>query len=329
LIEAAHLTKEFGSTRAIDDVTFTVGEGEIAGFLGPNGAGKTTTMRILAGIFPPTSGRARVAGFDIVDRPVEARRHLGYFAENAPYYPDLTVASYLGYVAKLKGIEPSRLGREVARVADVCGLGDRAKRLVGKLSKGYRQRVGIAQALLGDPEVLVLDEPTVGLDPEQVSEMRGLIDGLRGRRTILLSSHILSEVSLLCGWIIVIHEGRILAADTPQRLGARLQRSLRAKLRIEAPREEVIDVLSRIPGVTRAVLGAVDGSVRVEGQSEEALREVSRAIRDRRWLLLEMTRETLDLEEIFLSLVHEEDDGRLATNEGPGSSSLRAGGARR
>ena len=310
MIEASHLTKEFGSIRAIDEVTFTIPKGEIAGFLGPNGAGKTTTMRILTGIFPPTSGRARVAGFDTIDRPLEARRRLGYFAENAPYYPDLTVTSYLGYVAKLKGIESSRRGHEVARAIDGCGLGQVAKRLIGKLSKGYRQRVGLAQALLGDPEVLILDEPTIGLDPEQVNEIRNLIRGLQGERTILLSSHILPEVSLLCRRIIVIHKGRILAEDTPERLCERFQPSLRVNLRVEAPCQHVIELLSRIPGVIRAVPEAADGSVRLEARSEGVLREVSRAIQDQRWLLLEMKRETLGLEEIFLSLVHEEEGTR-------------------
>jgi ABC-2 type transport system ATP-binding protein len=306
VIEASHLTKEFGSIRAIDDVSFTIPKGEIAGFLGPNGAGKTTMMRILTGIFPPTSGRVRIAGFDTLARPLEARRRLGYFAENAPYYPDVTVASYLTYVAKLKSIASSRRAREVARAMDSCGLGPVGGRLVGKLSKGYRQRVGLAQALLADPEVLILDEPTVGLDPEQVSEIRSLIRGLQGERTILLSSHIVSEVSLLCRRIIVINQGRILADDAPERLSARFRPSLRVNLRVEAPRQDVVDVLTRIPGVICALSEEADASVRFEAQSEEVLREVSRAILHQRWLLLEMKRETLGLEEIFLSLVHEE-----------------------
>jgi gliding motility-associated transport system ATP-binding protein len=307
VIEALHLTKEFGSIRAIDDVTFSILKGEIAGFLGPNGAGKTTTMRILTGVFPPTSGRVRIAGFDAVAHPLEARRRLGYFAENAPYYPDLTVAAYLSYVSKLRGIESLRRGREVARAMDSCDLQPVAGRLVGKLSKGYRQRVGLAQALLGDPEVLILDEPTIGLDPGQVSEIRGLIRALQGERTILLSSHVVSEVSLLCRRVIVINKGRILADDTPERLAERFRPSLRVSLRVEAPRQDVVDVLSRIPGVIRALPEEADASVCLEAQSEDALREVSRAIRDQRWLLIEMKRETLGLEEIFLSLVREEE----------------------
>ena len=306
MIEAAHLVKEFGSIRAIDGVSFSIPRGEITGFLGPNGAGKTTTMRILAGIFPPTSGEARIGGFDTRTHALEARKRLGYFPENAPYYPDLSVAAYLGFVAKLKGIESSRRRRDIDAVLDACGLREVAARLVGKLSKGYRQRVGLAQALLGDPEVLILDEPTSGLDPEQVTEIRALIGGLRGERTVLLSSHILSEVSLLCRRVIVIHKGRILAEDTPQRLSERLRPSLRVSLRVEAPREAVVALLSGIPGVIRAEGDGPDASVRLEARSEEVLREVSRAIQEQRWLLLEMKRETPGLEEIFLSLVQRE-----------------------
>jgi ABC-2 type transport system ATP-binding protein len=303
VIEASHLTKDFGSIRAIDDVTFAIPKGEIVGFLGPNGAGKTTTMRILCGIFPPSAGSARVGGFDTREQPLEARRRLGYFPENAPFYPEIAVTPYLRYVAKLKGIESSRRKGEIDRVVDSCGLAGVAKRLVGKLSKGYRQRVGLAQALLGDPDVLILDEPTAGLDPEQVTEIRGLIRGLAGERTVLLSSHILSEVSLLCRRIIVINGGKILAEDTPERLSERLRPSLRVNLRIEAPSEDVIGVLAAIPGVLAADRDARGDGVRLEARDEEVLREVSRAIQERRWLLLEMKRETLGLEEIFLALV--------------------------
>ena len=303
MIEASHLTKEFGSIRAIDDVTFTIPRGEIVGFLGPNGAGKTTTMRILCGIFPPTVGTARIGGFDTREAPLEARRRLGYFPENAPFYPDIAVTPYLRYVAKLKDVDRSRRRSEIDRVIESCGLTRVADRLVGKLSKGFRQRVGLAQALLGDPEVLILDEPTAGLDPEQVTEIRGLIRGLSGERTVLLSSHILSEVSLLCRRIIVINGGKILAEDTPERLSERLRPSLRVNLRIEAPPNDVIPVLAAIPGVLAADRTASGDGVRVEARDEEVLREVSRAIQERRWLLLEMKRETLGLEEIFLALV--------------------------
>ncbi|MGH7899053.1 MAG: ABC transporter ATP-binding protein [Candidatus Binatia bacterium] len=309
MIEAVHLTKEFGSIRAIEDVSFSIPKGEIAGFLGPNGAGKTTAMRILAGIFPPTSGRARIAGFDVIDSALEARRRIGYFPENAPYYAELSVASYLHYVGKLKGLDRSGRKREVAKILGDCGLAHVAGRLVGKLSKGYRQRVGLAQSLLGNPEVLILDEPTVGLDPEQVNDIRNLIRGLQGERTILLSSHILSEVSLLCQRVIVINKGKVLAEDSPARLADRLRTSLRVNLRVEAPAEDVLEVLRKIPGVLSAERDAREPSLRVEASSDEVLREVSRAIQDQRWLLLEMRREALGLEEIFLSLVQAGEKG--------------------
>ncbi len=306
MIEASHLTKRFGSIRAIDDVSFTVPRGQIAGFLGPNGAGKTTTMRILSGIFPPTSGRARIAGFDTLAEPLEARQRLGYFPENAPHYADLSVDGYLRFVGKVKGLGAADRARRIGEATEACGLTHVARRLVGKLSKGYRQRVGLAQALLGDPEVLILDEPTLGLDPEQVTEIRNLIGRLRGERTVLFSSHILSEVSLVCQQIIVINKGRILAQDTPDALAGRLRPWLRVNLRVEAPREEVIAVLSRIPGVLYTDKEPRDLSVRLEAQSDEVLREVSRAIQEKHWLLLEMRHEALGLEEIFLSLVRED-----------------------
>ena len=306
MIEASHLTKEFGAIRAIDDVSFTIARGQIAGFLGPNGAGKTTAMRILAGIFPPTTGRALIAGYDTMDQPFEARRKLGYFPENAPYYPDISVESYLHFVGKLKRLPVALRKLQVGEVLESCGLRQVARRLVGKLSKGYRQRVGLAQALLGDPEVLILDEPTVGLDPEQVTEIRNLIRGLQGERTILLSSHILSEVSLLCQQVIVINKGRVLAQDHPDRLAERLRPSLRVNLRVEAPREEVIAELRKIPGVLYADKDSRDLTVRLEVRDDATLREVSRAIQEKRWLLLEMKHEALGLEEIFLSLVRQD-----------------------
>src|SRR5437867_1239465 len=249
MIEASHLTKEFGSIRAIDDVSFSIPRGEIAGFLGPNGAGKTTTMRILAGIFPPTSGRASIAGFDTRSHGLEARRRLGYFPENAPYYPDLSVSVYLRTVGKLKGIESSRRPRDIDSVLDACGLRQVATRLVGKLSKGYRQRVGLAQALLGDPEVLILDEPTVGLDPEQVTEIRSLIRRLGGDRTIILSTHILPEVSMVCGRVVIINRGTVVAVDTPEALTRRLTGADRVAVTVRGPAREVERSLRQLPGV--------------------------------------------------------------------------------
>ncbi len=304
MIEASHLTKDFGALRAVDDVTFRIERGRIAGFLGPNGAGKTTTMRILTGIFPPNRGRARIAGFDLQEQSMEARRRLGYFPENAPYYGDASVRGFLDFVGKMKGLDASDRKRRANEMIDACGLTQVASRAVGNLSKGYRQRVGLAQAMLGNPEVLILDEPTAGLDPEQVSEIRGLIRALKGERTVLLSSHILSEVSLLCEEVIVLHRGRVVAQDSPERLAERLRPSLRVTLRVEAEIDEVVGRLAGVGGVL-SVRGD-GGRVHLEARDEATLREISRTIQEAGWLLLEMKHETLALEDIFLTLVRGE-----------------------
>jgi ABC-2 type transport system ATP-binding protein len=224
-LEVRDVTKRFGPVEAVGGISFSVRHGEIVGFLGPNGAGKTTTMRILAGIFPPTSGAVRVAGHDPQREPLACRRAVGYFPEHAPHYPELSVRGYLRFVARVKGLRRADRPEAVARVLAACGLESVAHRRVGTLSKGYRQRVGLAQALCGDPPILILDEPTIGLDPEQVVEIRDLVRGLRGRRTVLFSSHILSEVEALCERVVVIARGRIVGEGTPAELGARLGQS--------------------------------------------------------------------------------------------------------
>ena len=215
MLELQDVTKRFGTVEAVAGITFSVREGEIVGFLGPNGAGKTTTMRILAGIFPPTSGEVRVAGHDPLREPLACRRAVGYFPEYAPFYPELSVVGYLRLVARLKRLPPGSRGGAVARVLADCGLESVARRRVGTLSKGYRQRVGLAQALCGDPPILILDEPTIGLDPAQVVEIRELVRGLRGTRTVLFSNNILSEVEALCERVVVIAGGRIVGEGTP------------------------------------------------------------------------------------------------------------------
>src|SRR5215468_9432126 len=207
MIQVDRLTKSYGPVTAVHDVSFNVEKGQIVGFLGPNGAGKSTTMRILACFMPASGGSARVAGYDVFSQSMEVRRRIGYLPENAPLYSDLPVAAYLDFVAQIKGVSRAARRAKVADVMDRCFVTEMRDRMIGKLSKGYRQRVGLAQALLGDPEVLILDEPTAGLDPEQVTEIRSLIRGLEGERTVLLSSHILSEVSLLCHRVIVINKG--------------------------------------------------------------------------------------------------------------------------
>jgi ABC-2 type transport system ATP-binding protein len=239
MLEVRDVTKRFGRVEAVGGISFSVGEGEIVGFLGPNGAGKTTTMRILAGIFPPTTGEVRVAGHDPQDDPLACRRAVGYFPEHAPHYPELSVRGYLRFVARAKRLPRATRTAAVSRVLTACGLDTVAHRRVGTLSKGYRQRVGLAQALCGDPPILILDEPTIGLDPAQVVEIRDLVRGLRGTRTVLFSSHILSEVEALCERIVVIARGRIVGEGTPAELGARLGRS---------GLEEIFLELVRAPG---------------------------------------------------------------------------------
>ena len=225
MIEVHHLTKRYGRVTAVDDVSFRVERGEILGFLGPNGAGKTTTMRILTGYMPPTDGRATVAGYDIFDKPIDAKRRIGYLPETPPLYPDMTVREYLDFVARLKGVPSKEKKERVTSVMARAHVADMADRHCGKLSKGYRQRVGLAQAIIHNPEVLILDEPTAGLDPKQIIETRQLIRGLAGDHTIVLSTHILPEVAQTCQRVVIINKGRVVAVDTPDNLTARLQGS--------------------------------------------------------------------------------------------------------
>jgi len=301
MIEVAHLTKEFGDFTAVKDVTFTVEAGECVGFLGPNGAGKTTTMRVIAGIFPPTRGTVRVAGHDVQREPHAARRLVGYFPENAPFYPEMSVEGYLAFVARAKRLPRSAHRAEIERVLRACGLGEVRRRLIGKLSKGYRQRVGLAQALLGDPQVLVLDEATSGVDPEQVTEIRELVKSLRGQRTIVFSSHILSEVSQVAQRVVIINRGRVVAEDSPEGLSRRIAGAVTVWLRAEGTAREVRDALALVPGVRD--LADVNGRWRFHARDEGTVREVSRAISSKGMLILELTRESLSLEEIFLRLV--------------------------
>jgi ABC-2 type transport system ATP-binding protein len=308
MIQAAHLTKRFGALTAIDDVSFSVARGEIVGFLGPNGAGKSTTMRILCGVFPPTSGRAAVAGYDVGIESLQARAHIGYSPERVALYTDMTVREYLAYVAEMKDVPRQRQGAEVDRAAQSCGLRHVSHRLVGTLSKGYRQRVGIAQALVGHPEVLVLDEPTAGLDPEQVSEMRALIRKLRGESTVILSTHILPEVEATCDRVIIINRGRILAVDTPQNLNQRLRQTSQVHVEVRGPAPAVTSRLRAIAGVVDVDAVPVQdyAMVAVTSEKDRDLRGAIAAVIAREgWELLELRAVTLSLEDIFLSLVQQ------------------------
>jgi gliding motility-associated transport system ATP-binding protein len=218
MIEVRQLTKRYRERVAVDHLDFSLAEGEILGFLGPNGAGKSTTMKLLTGFLPPSEGSARVAGFDVFEHPLEVKRRIGYLPETPPLYPEMTVVGYLRFVARLKQVPGRGLGAEVERVAGLTGLSDVMGRLIQNLSKGYQQRVGIAQALLGSPPVLILDEPTVGLDPSQRAEVRALIKGLAGKHTVLLSTHILPEVTMTCEKVLILHQGRVVAYDTLRKL---------------------------------------------------------------------------------------------------------------
>ena len=323
MIRAEHLTKCFGSFTAIADVSFEVGRGEIVGFLGPNGAGKSTTMRILGGVFPPTSGRALVAGYDVSTDPLRARSVVGYFPERVSLYLDLTVREYLRYVADMKGIARDRRAAEIERVLEACAVADVAHRLLGTLSKGYRQRVGIAQALIGQPRVLILDEPTAGLDPEQVAEMRRLIRDLRGERTVILSTHILSEVEATCDRVMIINRGHILAVDTPHNLNQRLRQTSQIYLEVLAPAPVVAERLCGIPGVLHVELSpsapAGVAALTVTTEKTRDLRsELAACVAAAGWGLQELRPVALSLETIFLSLLNPEQLALAVHHEVPG-----------
>jgi ABC-2 type transport system ATP-binding protein len=307
VIEVQHLTKQYGRFTAVDDVSFRVDKGEILGFLGPNGAGKTTTMRILTGYMPATTGKAVIAGFDIFDQPIEAKRRIGYLPETPPLYPDMTVRDYLLFVGRIRGVASKALRAQVDTAMEKARVADVATRHCGKLSKGYKQRVGLAQAILHNPEVLVLDEPTAGLDPKQIMETRDLIKGLAGSHTIVLSTHILPEVAQTCDRVVIINKGKVVAVDTPEALTERIQGSQTVYVQVDAPiGTDVGTSLAEVPGVIRVTpidqRGTLSG-FEVECQKgADRRREVARLIVTRDWGLVELRPSRLSLEEIFLQL---------------------------
>jgi ABC-2 type transport system ATP-binding protein len=310
LIEVQHLTKRYGRFTAVDDVSFRVERGEILGFLGPNGAGKTTTMRILTGYMPATEGKAIVAGFDVFDQPIEAKRRTGYLPETPPLYHDMTVQDYLTFVAKIKGVPPNERAQRIKGIMVKTRIDDVASKLCARLSKGYKQRVGLAQALIHNPDVLILDEPTAGLDPKQIIETRQLIKDLAGDHTIILSTHILPEVSQTCQRVVIISKGRVVAVDTPDNLTARLRGSETLYLQVDSGGTEAAASLERIPGVMRVVesdrRNAVIGYEIESEQGRDIRRELSQAVVTSGWGLLELRPMRLSLEEIFLSLTTED-----------------------
>jgi gliding motility-associated transport system ATP-binding protein len=310
VIEVQNLTKRYGRVTAVNDVSFRVERGEILGFLGPNGAGKTTTMRILTGYMPATEGKAIVAGFDVFDQPIEAKRRTGYLPETPPLYPDMSVFEYLDFVAKIKGVPSGDRRTRVDYVMGRTRITDMAARLCGKLSKGYKQRVGLASALIHNPDVLILDEPTAGLDPKQIIETRELIRELAGNHTIILSTHILPEVAQTCQRVVIINKGRVVAVDTPDNLTARLRGSETMYLQVDASGADAAAALTGVPGVTRVVESdRRDGVVGYEVDSEsgrDVRRDLARAVIGSGWGLLEMRPMRMSLEDVFLSLTTDE-----------------------
>ena len=310
MIEVQQLTKRYGPFTAVNDVSFKVERGEILGFLGPNGAGKTTTMRVLTGYMPPTEGRAIVAGYDILEQPLEAKRRTGYLPETPPLYPEMTVRDYLVFVSKIRGVPRAERKARIDTVMEKTRIADTAKRHCGKLSKGYRQRVGLAQALLHNPEVLILDEPTAGLDPKQIIETRRLIKELGGEHTVILSTHILPEVSQTCHRVVIINKGRVVAVDTPDNLTSRLRGSEAMYVQLDTLGADPLDALQRVPGVRRVAASDVRGNINgydIESETgRDIRRELAAAIVTRGWGLLELRPMRMSLEEIFLQLTTED-----------------------
>ncbi len=304
MIRVTDLTKIFGARLAVDSLDFEARQGEILGFLGPNGAGKTTTMRILTGYMPPTSGTAAIAGFDVVKESLEVRKRVGYLPETVPLYTDMTVFDYLKFMADLRHLPKAQ--DAVHETLGMVGLTERAEGYIGNLSKGMRQRVGLAQALLHKPEVLILDEPTIGLDPAQIIEVRNLIREIGKERTVLLSTHILSEAQQICDRILIINKGKIVVEDTPQNLQARLSGAERVQLKVRGEADELVDKIAQMKGIQEVKINP-DGTLEFQFAPGKDLRpDVARMVIQEKYDLLEMRSITLSLEEIFLQVTRED-----------------------
>jgi ABC-2 type transport system ATP-binding protein len=306
MIEVQNLTKRYGRKTAVDGVSFKVEKGEILGFLGPNGAGKTTTMRVLTCYLPPTEGTAKVAGYDVFEQPLEVKRRVGYCPETPPLYPDMEVAEYLHFCAKIKGVSPQGRATKVDDAMGKTRVGDVRTTLIGKLSKGYRQRVGLAAAILHNPDVLILDEPTAGLDPKQIIETRELIKGLGGDHTIVLSTHILPEVGMTCGRVVIINKGRVVAEDTPENLTHRLRGAGAFRLEVRGEGPALEDAVRAVPGVASLRVRPPQNGVTVLEAEAEAGRDVraelAAAVVQKGYGLLGLAPVGMSLEEIFLHL---------------------------
>jgi len=316
LIEVKNLTKRYGNMRGVTDLNFTVEKGEVLGFLGPNGAGKSTTMNIITGYKPPTEGSVVIDGFDITRNPIEAKKRIGYLPEQPPIYPELSVMSYLKFVCELKGVEKTKIMPHIHEIMELVGIYDHRNRLIKNLSKGYKQRTGLAQALVSNPDVLVLDEPTVGLDPKQITEIRTLIKNLGRDHTIILSSHILAEISMICERVIIINKGEIAAIDTPKNLAKNIMASERFLTRIKGPKERVIQMIKNIDGVQNVK------EMRLEEESEtgfygyiveneknaDVKTPLFLAMARNGYIIHELRSLDVSLEDIFLQVTSEENE---------------------
>ena len=311
MIQVDNLVKRYAGFTAVHGLTFSVQKGEIVGFLGPNGAGKSTTMRMLSCFMPATSGTAIVAGFDIHQQPLEVRRRIGYMPENVPLYPEMRVCEYLHFRAALKGVPRSRRKARVQEVSERCGIADVTRKIIGQLSKGYRQRVGLADALVHDPELIILDEPTIGLDPNQIRQVRAMIKDLARTHTVLLSTHILTEVEMTCSRVLIINRGKIVASDTPENLKRLRMGGGETVIELRAEAQAAKAALGILPGVRGADAETLEGGycrVTVHPQREEDLREAAAAAaRGRGWGIRELTRRHQTLEDVFVQITTEDD----------------------
>ena len=330
MIEVQNLTKRYGAFTAIRDVSFAVAPGEIVGFLGPNGAGKSTTMRILSCFMPASGGSARVAGYDVFRESMEVRRRIGYLPESVPLYSDMRVAPYLDFVAEVKGVPRSARKKRVADVMDRCLIADMQSRLIRNLSKGYRQRVGLAQAIVSDPAVLILDEPTIGLDPQQITEIRALIKSLAGEHTVILSTHILPEVSMLCSGVVIINRGAIVAQGPIDRLVEEFFPTARVEVEIAGPAAAVLEGLRAIAGVVRVEESGAAGDgvgrfVVESARGRDVRGEIFQLAAQQKWTLLELRQVGMTLEEVFIRIVAgEESEAAAAAEAAPGAGVTEA-----
>jgi ABC-2 type transport system ATP-binding protein len=315
MIEVTDLTKRYAGRTAVAGISFGVARGEIVGLLGPNGAGKSTTMRILSCFMPATSGTVRVAGYDVFHQSVEVRRRIGFMPENNPLYPEMRVREYLKFRARLKGLSWTRSRERVDTVMEQCGLTEVRRRIIGQLSKGYRQRVGLADALVHEPELIILDEPTIGLDPNQIRSVRQLIKSLAGKHTVLISTHILPEAEMMCSRMLIMFEGKILAADTPENLQRVMAGNSQVIAEIAAPAEELRKAWQEIPEIEQYDVSAAEGEflrcALTPREGHDLRQQISELANQRGWKLRELTRSRHTLEDIYVQVTRQNDEDEI------------------